>query len=248
MPSVRGCDCLLCINASPLPVLPPIWMALAAQRDVALQLTAATYLATTKDSGGWEEHLAGVRDWQVRFSHLLVEDATAQEVLLATYRGTRRVSLHLRTPRGLFYTGTGTLTSCALTMPYAEIVAYSGTVIGDGPLTGDWTMDNASFHVGVIRASAIAQSSVDVETAATAVVAASTTRQYLLLINASDTDMWLSLGGAATAGAGIPLYANGGSYEMTIVLGNCYAGAITAIHEGSGTKTLLVTEGDLGGA
>ena len=85
-------------------------------------------------------------------------------------------------------------------------------------------------------------STVSVAVTTTAVIAANASRTALLLQNISDTDIYLKFGASATVGTGILLKA-GQSYEMAAHYGNLYRGAINAIHGGSGTKTLLVTEG-----
>jgi len=43
-------------------------------------------------------------------------------------------------------------------------------------------------------------------------VFANSTRNYLLIQNNSDTDMWLGVGGVPTIGSGIRLLANGGGW------------------------------------
>ncbi len=73
-------------------------------------------------------------------------------------------------------------------------------------------------------------------------LAANTSRTYALLVNDSDTDIYLKLGGTAVVNAGIRLNALGGSYEMSKQLGNLYTGVVNAICA-SASKTLLVTEG-----
>lgn len=80
-----------------------------------------------------------------------------------------------------------------------------------------------------------------ITTASQVVVPANANRQYLLLINDSDTVIYLNLNGAAAANSGIRLNANGGSYEMG--LNALTVGAVTAIHGGAGDKRLIVTEG-----
>lgn len=74
------------------------------------------------------------------------------------------------------------------------------------------------------------------------VLASNINRKYALLINDSDTTIYLKIGANAVANQGIRLNANGGYYEM--LLGqNLATGAINAIHAGVGSKTILVTEG-----
>jgi len=86
-------------------------------------------------------------------------------------------------------------------------------------------------------------SKLDVTTTSQTAVAASDGRKWLLLINDSDTDIYINMGGTAVANTGIRLNANGGSLELNPVLGSRYQGAITAIHSGTGDKVLLITEG-----
>jgi hypothetical protein len=82
-----------------------------------------------------------------------------------------------------------------------------------------------------------------VTTSDTTPVAAEADRKYLLLVNDSDTIIYLALGATAVASQGIRVAANGGAYEMSSPFGNLYTGAVHAIHAGSGSKALLVTEG-----
>ena len=106
---------------------------------------------------------------------------------------------------------------------HAEVVAVGS--IADQELT---TITHAAVGIG---------------TSSEAALAANEDRLYALLINDSDTTIYIALGATAVANAGIRLNANGGSYEMSKQGGTLYAGAINAIHGGSGDKTLLVTEG-----
>ena len=82
-----------------------------------------------------------------------------------------------------------------------------------------------------------------VTTASGIALAANANRLYALLINDSDTVIYINLGATAVANQGIRLNADGGSYEMSKRLGSLYSGVINAIHGGTGDKTLLVTEG-----
>lgn len=76
------------------------------------------------------------------------------------------------------------------------------------------------------------------------VLTANPNRQYLLIINDSDTVIYLNLGGASTPNQGVRLNANGGSYEMSAQTGNLYRGAVNASAAGGAAdKLLLVTEG-----
>lgn len=90
------------------------------------------------------------------------------------------------------------------------------------------------------KRTAITHSTIAVAVTSTEVVAANATRNFLILENVSDTNMDCKIGTAAVAGAGFRLYANGGS----LLLDSKYpVAAINCIHAGSGTKSLLVSEG-----
>jgi hypothetical protein len=84
---------------------------------------------------------------------------------------------------------------------------------------------------------------VAVATSSTEALAANPARLYALLVNDSDATVYLALGETAVAGQGIRLNASGGSYEISQLLGNLYTGVITAIHAGTGSKSILPTEG-----
>lgn len=72
-------------------------------------------------------------------------------------------------------------------------------------------------------------------------LAANQLSQYRLFINDSANVMYLSLGGTAVLNTGIRLNANGGTYEMSLLNGNLFRGAITAIGT---TGNLIVIEGN----
>jgi hypothetical protein len=76
------------------------------------------------------------------------------------------------------------------------------------------------------------------------VLAANSSRKYALIVNDSDTTIYLKLGSAAAVHEGIRINANGGYFEMGAAQGNLYTGAVNAVHDGVGDKTLLVTEGE----
>jgi len=88
-----------------------------------------------------------------------------------------------------------------------------------------------------------AHTAVDVTGVTGVVLAVNADRKYALLVNDSDTVIYIALNSAAVANQGIRLNASGGSYEMSAMLGNLYTGSINGIHAGIGNKVLLVLEG-----
>jgi len=78
--------------------------------------------------------------------------------------------------------------------------------------------------------------------ASAVVLAANGSRLYGLIINDSDTLVYLALGVPAVVNQGIRLNPNGGSYEMSPKLGTLWLGQVNGISSVA-NKTVLVTEG-----
>jgi hypothetical protein len=72
------------------------------------------------------------------------------------------------------------------------------------------------------------------------ILAANTNRKGVVIVNDSDSTIYLSIGTAAEMNKGIRLNANGGSYEMDRL--NLSTQAINGIHGASGNKRVCVME------
>lgn len=88
----------------------------------------------------------------------------------------------------------------------------------------------------------LTHTSAAIATTSTAVAAEFADREYALIINDSDVTVYLALDVAAVLNAGIRLDA-GSALEIGARFGNLDTRQINAIHAGTGTKTLLVTQG-----
>lgn len=87
----------------------------------------------------------------------------------------------------------------------------------------------------------VAHTAVTVTGTSGAALAANDARRGCLLVNDSDTTMYVKLGATAVANEGIRINANGGALELNERVGPHFRGAINAI-VATGSKTLLVTE------
>lgn len=94
---------------------------------------------------------------------------------------------------------------------------------------------------GLTKAGALTHTAPAIGVATTAVLAANANRKSALLVNDSDSVIYIKIGAAAVLNQGIRLNANGGSYEMSAINGNLDTRAINGISSGAG-KVLLVTE------
>ena len=87
----------------------------------------------------------------------------------------------------------------------------------------------------------LTHSTIQVSTTSTIVLPANSNRKYLLIVNDSDTNVYISFGTDAVVDEGIPISASG-NYELQPWFISTQA--INVIHGGTiGTKNLLVTEG-----
>ena len=86
-----------------------------------------------------------------------------------------------------------------------------------------------------------ANAGVDVGSASTEILAANSNRKYAVIINDSDSAIYLALAAPAVAGQGIRLNASGGAYEVNWT--NMYKGAINGIHNDLTDKRVTVVEG-----
>jgi len=102
---------------------------------------------------------------------------------------------------------------------------------------------NSNLALSAFAAVTFTHTAVNATTSDAQVLAANANRKYLLVINDSDTVIYLMVGGTAVANQGIRLNANGGNFEMSLAMGNLSTAAIRAIHAGTGNKALLFTEG-----
>lgn len=80
---------------------------------------------------------------------------------------------------------------------------------------------------------------IDLTTTQEKILAGNPRRRYVLLVNDSDTNCYLSLGVSATVNQGIRLNSGGGSYEINLT--NPFYGALYAV-SGGATKRLSITE------
>lgn len=85
-----------------------------------------------------------------------------------------------------------------------------------------------------------ADHSVSVPATSVTALGANGERTGATFVNTSDTIIYLQKSAAAAVGTGIPLNANGGSYEINST--NLWLGTLFAIAAAAGGKTLCITE------
>lgn len=92
-------------------------------------------------------------------------------------------------------------------------------------------LEVGSTDFNVLTGAQTAASTTVSTSASTQVVATSTSRRYLAIVNDGPGDVYLNIGNNAVLGKGILLKADGGSYEVNAE--NLFTGAVNAIASSS---------------
>lgn len=125
-------------------------------------------------------------------------------------------------------------------LPTSPTIAIgSEAVLENGAV---YRLSNANTWLIFTGAATLAHTVATIGATTGAALAANAARKYALLVNDSDSVIYVKIGAAAVLNQGIRLNAYGGSYEMSARDGNLDVRAINAISSGAG-KILLVTEG-----
>lgn len=100
--------------------------------------------ATTKEDGGWERHINGIRKWSIDFSGVY-EDLggsavlmTPAEILAAIIARTADADVAFKPAAGTTTTGwkgNATFQSIKIDAPLEQPIKFSGTIVGNAPLT-----------------------------------------------------------------------------------------------------------------
>jgi hypothetical protein len=111
-------------------------------------------------------------------------------------------------------------------------------------LNGTVTVASGTVYVGKATiASTPAHTTAGVTSVSQTVSATSATRKYLAISNFTSATVWIGLATASVLESGIPLYANGATYEFSQGLGNLFTGDVTAITSGTVSRTIQIVEG-----
>ncbi|WP_214834420.1 phage major tail protein, TP901-1 family [Exiguobacterium sp. s152] len=91
--------------------------------------------ATSKDTEGfWNESLPGFKSYTIDADGAYVESDAAYEELETAFLNSENVDMYLEMPSGKRYEGNCTITDFSLDLPYDDLVTYSISLQGNGPL------------------------------------------------------------------------------------------------------------------
>lgn len=111
--------------------------AIGAAKNYTLTLSQGTIDSTSDDSARWGEYIVGRRDWTVDIDCLYIYTDAAQIYLEEHLTGAvpAIVTLVLTMPDGRTYSGTGIVTSFAITSNYEDVITASISIQGSDALT-----------------------------------------------------------------------------------------------------------------
>ena len=115
-------------------------VAITHSTSCSVSISGSTVPATTKDSAGWAESLAGERNWSVSSDQMLALDATmGVEEVFAIFADTvqRTVTAKFATSDATdrFFSGTARITGIEVSADNEAATTYSVSLEGTGALT-----------------------------------------------------------------------------------------------------------------
>ncbi|WP_078382334.1 phage tail tube protein [Sutcliffiella halmapala] len=106
---------------------------LAGQRSATLNRSVETMDSTSKDSE-WKENEVGLKEWSMDADGVLVASDEVYEDLEEKWLNSEKIDVRITMPSGTKYQGRAILTDFPIDMPYDDLVTYSLSLTGDGPL------------------------------------------------------------------------------------------------------------------
>lgn len=107
---------------------------LGGQRACTLNRSADTIDVTAKDSDGWQENLAGLKNWGIDTDGLIVENNEAYSILEDKFMNSETITAVIVTPTQKAFQGEAIITDFPLEAPYDDAATYSVTFTGSGKL------------------------------------------------------------------------------------------------------------------
>lgn len=107
---------------------------LGGQRACTLNRSADTIDVTAKDSDGWQENLAGLKNWGIDTDGLIVENNEAYSILEDKFMNSETITAVIVTPTQKAFQGRSNHYCFPLEAPYDDAATYSVTFTGSGKL------------------------------------------------------------------------------------------------------------------
>jgi predicted secreted protein len=124
MPKINATDLLVYVGAVPI----------AHSTSATINIEQDLPDATTKDDGGWADHINGLKSWSVDFDGLVDYSASYGVEELFDLRNKNNVTVRWSTGSGSFWQGSASIATLSMTADMEAPISYSGTFTGKGQL------------------------------------------------------------------------------------------------------------------
>jgi predicted secreted protein len=128
MPKINGTDLLVYVGAVPI----------AHSTSATLNIEQDLPDATTKSSGGFADHINGLKSWSIDFDGLVdYASSYGAEELFDNLKNGNNVTVKFATSTGgdSYWQGTASVASLSMTADMEAPVSFSGSFTGKGTLT-----------------------------------------------------------------------------------------------------------------
>ena len=160
-PATVGKDYLLSVNVGTAAT--PEWALIGGQQNSSLARKADSIDASHKTSGGWKVKKAGLKEWSVDLSGLILLDAdddngALEEGLQAlddAFMDGKDANLKFQYPSGAYRTGWAAVTDYEFDVPHDGAAKIKGTLEGNGALSElkmDYAISPTSATVSIAAA------------------------------------------------------------------------------------------------
>lgn len=123
--AVKGIDFIVEVNG----------VQIGGQQGATLNRSKEVIEATTKDSNGWKESVAGIKEWGIDADGLVIMDDAGYAAIEDAFMNDKKVEVALVTPAGTRYKGEAIVTDFPLEAGFEDMATYSLTLEGSGELS-----------------------------------------------------------------------------------------------------------------
>ena len=125
MAVIKGVDLLLKVGGQ----------AIGGQKDATIDMSSEAIDCTHKQSGGWKEKVAGLKEWSASGEMVYFFDDAGLKQVLNAFKGGTTVEVELsKESEGIYFAGDVFVSSISVSAPMVDIVSASISFEGTGPL------------------------------------------------------------------------------------------------------------------
>ena len=111
------------------------YIQIGGQQGATLNRSKETIEITSKDSQGWTEKVAGIKEWGIDADGLLILSNVGYQHLENSFMNDTKLKVRIGTLSGMRYEGEAIVTDFPLEAGYEDMATYSVTLEGCGALT-----------------------------------------------------------------------------------------------------------------